>query len=169
MTSRQNRVLNVRIFPDTYARTLGVKRRVSERELQRLITRILLLTKSEVQERTPVGATGHLRGGYAIERPQRIHGGRLRGALVNAILYHDFVEEGRLPGRMPPPQALERWVGSKLGIGEPERSQVAFAIARNIGLTGTEPQWMVRLGWAKTRRRIRPELRKLGLRVARAR
>ncbi len=43
------------------------------------------------------------------------------------------LETGRKPGRMPPPQALERWASLKLG-----NRAAAFQVARKIASSGTQ-------------------------------
>jgi len=50
--------------------------------------------------------------------------------------YGAYVEFGRGPGRMPPPQDLRLWVQRKVG-GDPE--EILWPIVRAIGQRGTKP------------------------------
>lgn len=66
---------------------------------------------------------------------------------INMADYADFVDQGRSPGKQPPPDAIEKWVRSKGltmdGSSQPlERQQksLSFLIGRKIGEEGTQPQ-----------------------------
>jgi len=65
----------------------------------------------------------------------RIEGEGLDMALIvgSGVKYALYYERGRGPGRMPPPDALVRWVKQR-GMNE----RMAFVIARAIGLKGTK-------------------------------
>ncbi len=156
--------IGVQIVPNKATDKLSRMAAQTRPALRNTINRIVIRAESEVVKRTPVGAFNALRGGYATD-PATI--ARLQGAVVNPILYHDWVEEGRNPGRMPPVQALVPWVGVKLGVPVEARHQVAFLVARAIGARGTQPAGMVKAGWAATKRHIRPELKKAGLQIRR--
>jgi hypothetical protein len=92
--------------------------------------------EAEVVGRTPVGATGQLRGATATE----IRGTRLNliGEVTNPLLYAPIVERGRRPGKMPPVDTIEYWVRRKGIAGGEEARGVAFVIARAIGARGTK-------------------------------
>lgn len=132
--------------------------------IRNTINTILVTAESNVVKRTHVGATGTLRGAYATT-PATLS--FLQGSVDNPILYHDWVEEGRMPGRMPPVEALIPWVGTVLGIPVEQRPQVAFAVARQIARFGTKPGRQVEKGWAATKRRVKPELVRAGLKITR--
>jgi hypothetical protein len=125
------------------------------------------ITRTEVVQRTPRGWSGALADSYHTEL-QAAGTAHPRAVLSNPLIYHDPVEDGRRPGKMPPPAALVPWVGSKLGIPPgSERDQVAFLVARAIGRRGTTGQKMVADGWQAARRRIRPLVQKLGYDIVR--
>lgn len=122
--------------------------------------------RSAVAAETPVGWSGNLRGAYGTTlqvRPKRII-----GAVVNPVPYHDIREEGRKPGKMPPPAVLIPWVGSKLGVPPDERAEVAFLVARKIGKKGYKGAHMVEKGWKSARHQLAPILAKAGLKIVRA-
>ena len=160
-------MIRARVVPNHAAKAFG---NAAARSPMRLATAMRLgieIGKSEVVQRTPVGWSSALRGGYHTE--MRGQGTiRPRAILANAILYHDVREEGRRPGRMPPVAALIPWVGSKLGVppGD-ERRQVAFLVARKIGRRGYPGAFMVRDGWTAARLLIRPIFTKLGYDIVR--
>lgn len=130
-----------------------------------LVREIIERGRTNIVKRTPVGWSGALRGGYSTEIRRRGTKSPI-GVIANPIIYHDFVEDGRGPGKRPPVTALIPWVASKLGVPPgPERRSVAFLVARKIGQAGTPAQKMVEEGWDETRDEIKPRLKKLGLRI----
>lgn len=130
-----------------------------------LMRRITEKGRTNIVKRTPVGWSGALRNGYQTEI-RRANTKYPVGVIANPIVYHDVREEGRNAGKPPPTAALVPWVGSKLGIPPgPERQSVAFLVARKIGQKGYEGAHMVEEGWNDTRDQIKPELKKLGLRI----
>ena len=61
--------------------------------------------------------------------------------------YYKHIEEGRKPGKFPPISAIEKWIEIKpvlprpMNNGKlPTNQQLAFLIARKIGLEGIEPK-----------------------------
>jgi hypothetical protein len=102
--------------------------------------------EAEVVGRTPVGATGNLRGSIGTE----IRGARLdiRGEVGTAILYGEPAERGRRSGRMPPVDPIEYWVVRKgIAPAGPESRNVAWLIARAIGHHGTKGAHMFERGF----------------------
>ena len=59
--------------------------------------------------------------------------------IVYATPYADVIEFGRLPGTMPPVQALVKWIQRKLGIkNKKQAKKVAWAIAMAIKNRGMD-------------------------------
>jgi len=57
------------------------------------------------------------------------------------VLYAESIEFGRNPGSMPPVSKIQSWVKRKLGVtNDKEAKRIAFVIARDIKLNGTEPR-----------------------------
>lgn len=56
----------------------------------------------------------------------------------------EAIEFGRLPGAMPPPQALETWVRDKIGANQKKARSIAWAIAKNMKKQGTQPRPFLR-------------------------
>lgn len=158
--------IGVRIEPDKATEKFRRAARVTDSEMRILLARIGIFGESAARTNTPRGATGALAGGYAVDGPKGTPG-RWQVAVVNPIAYHDIRNKGRRPGRMPPPGALESWVGTKLGIPVEDRRSVAFLVARKIAREGYEGANMVEEAWDETRRRIRPELSRMGLKISR--
>ena len=141
---------------------------VTPMALANAIRRVVVVGVGRIQTHTPVGATGALRGGYR-SAMYRVGSPSPRGVIINAILYHDWAEDGRAAGRPPPVEAIMPWVGTILGVPPgPERWSVAFRIARAIGRRGTTGAHMVEEGWRETVTVIRPELAKMGYHIVSA-
>lgn len=157
--------IRYRLLPGTAGKKMADAAIFTPVAMTALVREIMERGRNNIVKRTSVGHFAALRGGYGTE-VRRPNTKSPIGVIANPIIYHDFVEEGRGPGRRPPVEALIPWVGSKLGVPPgPERRSVAFLVARKIGQTGTEPQRMVEEGWDETRKEIKPRLKKLGLRI----
>ena len=88
----------------------------------------------------------------------------------SAVDYFPFVEEGRLPGKMPPPSAIAEWIkikpirlrdtksGKFKSKTEANINSAAFAIAMHIKTYGIKPTWFFRDAFAMHRKRLAPEL-----------
>lgn len=156
-----------RIVPGVAADKLDDVAKITPVELAAFINVTIERGRSEIVKRSPTGWSGALKGGYGTEM-RGVGTTRPVGIIGNPILYHDVVEEGRRPGKMPPVAALIPWVGSKLGIPPgPARESVAFLIARKIGRSGTPPQLMVENGWSAAVDQAETDARKLGVRIVR--
>ena len=65
---------------------------------------------------------------------------------ISLVDYWKYVENGRGPGKFPPPEAIRRWVTIKpvepspLNGRTPTVDQLAFLIGRKIANEGTNPQ-----------------------------
>jgi hypothetical protein len=155
-------MIKARLVPNTTGPALGRARRAIPGRIAVLVHTVLEQARSSIVERTPVGFSRTLRGGYQVTMT-RIGPTSARGVLSNPTPYHDIRERGRRPGKRPPVAALIPWVGSKLGIPPgPEREQVAFAVARKIGRKGYRGAHMVRDGWREAETVISPMLAKMG-------
>lgn len=61
------------------------------------------------------------------------------------VLYAAVMDEGRMPGKMPPVSALIPWVRTKIGgKDDKEIKSIAYAVARKIAEKGTEPRHYVK-------------------------
>ena len=67
--------------------------------------------------------------------------------------YASYVEHGRKPGKMPPPDILEAWAYKKFRLSHKEARLAAWALARSIAKKGTKPhpffEPAVESGWRK--------------------
>ena len=114
----------------------------------------LVLLHGQIVGRTPVGATGNLRGSIVWSRtpaPNAV------GEVTTPLRYGEVVERGRRPGKMPPTdpmESLELWVIRKLGINPPASRGVAFVIARKIAKDGTRAAGMFAKGLAASKSEI---------------
>lgn len=118
----------------------------------------------EVMTRTPVGASGNLRGSIFTE----IKGegqGTIRGVVASRADYADHVEFGRRPGgRMPPWQEgspLYRWVVRNLESRNGDFESVAFLVARATARRGTRGRRMFARALEENRSRIEGRIREL--------
>ena len=67
--------------------------------------------------------------------------------------YASYVEYGRKPGKMPPPDILEAWAYKKFRLSHKEARSMAWALARSIAKKGTKARPFfepaVESGWRK--------------------
>lgn len=67
--------------------------------------------------------------------------------------YASYVEYGRKPGKMPPPDILEAWAYKKFRLSHKEARSAAWALARSIAKKGTKArpyfEPAVESGWRK--------------------
>jgi hypothetical protein len=96
----------------------------------------LYLTR-EMTLRTPVGATGNLRGSIRGDMVGRHHA--VVGPTGGASLYAYWADQGRRPGTPPPYEAIAYWALRVLGSRDP-----AWAIVRKIARKGTKGSHFVR-------------------------
>lgn len=71
-------------------------------------------------------------------------GGEQFTVVLNLVDYWKYVEEGRKPGKFPPPKAILKWITVKPVIPRPihgklpTKQQLAFLIGRKIATEGIE-------------------------------
>ena len=67
--------------------------------------------------------------------------------------YASYVEYGRKPGKMPPPDILEAWAYKKFRLSHKDATSAAWALARSIAKKGTKArpyfEPAVESGWRK--------------------
>ena len=67
--------------------------------------------------------------------------------------YASYVEYGRKPGKMPPPDILEAWAYKKFRLSHKDARSIAWALARSIAKKGTKAspffEPAVESGWRK--------------------
>lgn len=67
--------------------------------------------------------------------------------------YASYVEYGRKPGKMPPPNILEAWAYKKFRLSHKDARSMAWAMARSIAKKGTKArpyfEPAVESGWRK--------------------
>lgn len=115
----------------------------------------------DVVPNTPVGVSSRLRNSMVSEVTQTMGSvvGRV-GSSLTAEIYPMVMEKGRRPGaRMPPPQALERWVHIQLGVPNERALSVAFVIARSIARRGIKGHFMLKNAWESNRLKVREYLK----------
>lgn len=113
-----------------------------------------------ISEAAPVGVTGNLAqsfgggasGGLDV-RGATIE--TLEGRVFSSLPYAVVIDQGREPGRRPPPvDAIALWVERVLGIGGAETENVAYVIARSIGRKGIKGRQFVAEGVEKATPRL---------------
>ncbi len=137
------------------------------REAMAEITEML---KREVAMRTPIGASGNLRGSIFTE----IRGesrGALRGVVASRVPYARYVEFGRRAGGRIPPwregSPLYRWVAHKLESRNGDFESVAFLVARAIARRGIPGRRMFARAFEDNQSRIDRRIRELLDEIAR--
>lgn len=72
--------------------------------------------------------------------------------------YASYVEYGRKPGKMPPPNILEAWAYKKFRLSHKEARSMAWAVAHSISKKGTKArpyfEPAVESGWRKMMAKI---------------
>lgn len=141
---------------DEQLRRLGQFEQVASRHLTTAMNQSVLTLVAEVRPLVPVGVSARLRNSIASEVRNE---GRLSivgvvGSTLKDEVYPAVMEFGRKPGRMPPPDALERWVHLKLRVPAEEARGVAFLVARKIGAHGIKGKFFMKHGWEKARPRV---------------
>lgn len=87
----------------------------------------------------------------------------------SAVDYMPFVEEGREPGKMPPPKAIAKWIkikpirlrdatGKFKSKTEANINSAAFGIAMHIKSYGIKPTWFFRDAFKMHHKRLAPEI-----------
>lgn len=121
------------------------------RRLRAALQDMVAMLQGEVVKRTPVGATGLLRGGITTDvRGTGFHD--MRGtvsATGAAAKYAAVVEHGRSPGAFPPRAPLELWAQRVLGD-----ASLWYVVARKIARSGTKGQFMFRDALRKNRSKL---------------
>jgi hypothetical protein len=78
--------------------------------------------------------TGQLKDSFRV-----VHDDLGRPYVASPLIYARVMDEGRLPGKMPPVSALFPWVATRLGGSDPGKiRQKAFAVAKSIAENGIE-------------------------------
>lgn len=129
---------------ETFIKDLQGIPAVVAQENEAAMVKSLAVAHGEIAGGTPVNI-GNLRGSEVTSiRGEPIN---LTGNVYTDAVYGWPVEEGRTPGKPPPPvDAIEYWVRRKLGIPDTESRQVAYIIARSIGRKGTKGYQMFSQG-----------------------
>ena len=122
------------------------------------------MLRREVMARTPIGASGNLRGGIYTEVKGE-NPGVLRGVVASRAPYADHVEFGRPPGGAMPPwregTSLYRWVVRNLESQGGDFESVAFLVARGIARRGIRGRRMFARAFEDNRSRIEERIREL--------
>ena len=128
------------------------------------------ILRREVMARTPVGASGNLRGSIFTE----IKGENpsvLRGVVASRVPYAGYVEFGRRAGGGIPPwregSPLYRWVAYKLGPPDGSIERVSFLVARSIARHGIRGRRMFARALEENQSRIEGRIRELVDEIAR--
>ena len=137
------------------------------REAMAEITGMLM---REVITRTPIGASGNLKGSIFTE----IKGENpsvLRGVVASRVPYAGYVEFGRRAGGGMPPwregSPLYWWVVRNLESRGGDFESVAFLVARAIARRGTRGRRMFARALEENQRRIEERIRELLDEIAR--
>jgi HK97 gp10 family phage protein len=119
-------------------------------EVRKGITRSVIQIEADAKRLVPTD-THHLQ--RSLTHEVTASGRDVTGRAGSNVNYARFVEEGRRPGRMPPPAALEGWARRKTGS-----ISAAFLIARAIGRRGTRPQPYLKPALDRNRQAIGREM-----------
>jgi len=112
-----------------------------ERKMHTTMEAILVLLEGlavDITHRKQLVNFGMFVGGIQADTVRGSPHTGMHGALLFTAPHSEFVDQGRKPGRPPPPAPIELWVRRKLGISDDDKvREVAFLIARAIGHRGT--------------------------------
>ena len=128
------------------------------------------MLRREVMTRTPVGASGNLRGSIYTEIKGE-NPGALRGVVASRAPYAGYVEFGRRPGGAMPPwregSPLYRWVVRNLESQGGDFESVAFLVARAVARRGIPGRRMFARAFEDNQSRIDRRIRELVDEIAR--
>lgn len=88
-------------------------------------------------------------------------GGELSYEAGFEISYAEYVENGRLPGKMPPVKMIAEWAKKKLRVDDRSKMSVGFVIARKIAASGTKAKHFFSEAVEKVTKTIRDDLQGL--------
>ena len=128
------------------------------------------MLRREVITRTPIGASGNLKGSIYTEIKGE-NSSVLRGVVASRVPYAKYVEFGRRAGGAMPPwregTSLYRWVAYKLGPPDGSIGRVSFLVARSIARHGIPERRMFAHAFEDNQRRIEGRIRELLDEIAR--
>lgn len=129
--------LELQIHSKALAEAMRKAPDVLSRNLDKAINRIVIEMANDARSKAPK-ANSHLTNSINIRRPSA-----LVGKVVPGMDYARYVEEPTGSGGTPPVQAMMDWISVK-GITprdpDMDRRDLAFVIAKQIAISGTEPQ-----------------------------
>jgi hypothetical protein len=139
---------------DKLARGLAAAGSSLAGDVRQTMEAALLLVEGDARREAPQD-TRRLSGSIVHE----IHGqgAALTGTVGPSVRYGFYVHQGRRPGRMPPPRALEGWA-RRHGLNP-------YAVARSIARRGIPPNPFMARALARNRTRISQLFGRLGITV----
>lgn len=155
---------------DRFSRRLQAFPQDLERNMRQAMTLSLLAVERDARRAAPQD-TRRLAG--SITHQITGSGTAIQGRVGPSVQYGRFVEFGRRPGRMPPPQALVGWVRRHSELRFARRTQAreqevlrrAWLVARAIGRRGVRAQPYLRPAYERNRAAIRGVFARMGVRV----
>lgn len=148
---------------DRMAAAWAQEPQIVQRELLAATMESGLLLQREVQELTPVGATGLTRQSIGAREPE-VLADRVIGVVGSSLAHIVPVEVGSRP-HMSPIQPLADWARAKLGISQDEARSVAWAIATKIKREGTKGAHMFRRAFDANLEQVRRNYVAAGQRI----
>lgn len=140
---------------DEQVKKLGAFNQVAAKHMRKAMSQSVITVEGRAKVHAPVGVSGRLRNSMSSEvRGTGIDVVGWIGSTLKAEVYPSVMEYGRAPGRMPPPEALQRWVHLKLRVSEADALGVAFVIARKIAARGIAGRHFLRRGYEESRSKI---------------
>ena len=141
-----------------------------EGNMRQAMTASLLMVERDARRNAPQDTR---RLGGSITHSITGQGAAIVGRVGPSVQYGRFVEFGRRPGRMPPPQALVGWVrrhselrfARRTPAREEELLRRAFLVARAIGRRGVRAQPYLRPAYQRNQATIVRLFRAMGVGV----
>lgn len=122
---------------------------LADRHLTHAMNQSVVTLESRIKPLVPV-FRGRLRGSIGSQVTKDGPGsivGKV-GSSLKSETYPVVMEFGRKPGaKMPPPDALERWVHLVLGVPDDKAPGVALAVARSIARKGIKGRRFMQRGF----------------------
>lgn len=140
---------------DEQVKKLGAFDRIASKHMRKAMSQSVITIEGRSKVHSPVGVSGRLRNSMASEvRGTGVDITGWIGSTLKAEVYPSVMEYGRAPGKMPPPEALQRWVHLRLGVPDEMALGVAFVIARKIGQAGIKGRHFLRRAYEESRVKI---------------
>ena len=150
------RVEGLEDFERNIARLQRATRNEADNTLKKGGMKIVAESQKNLRKEPNSNNTGALSNSGRVRK-----GGELSYEAGFEISYAEYVENGRLPGKMPPVKMIAEWAKKKLRVDDKRKMTVGFFIAKKIAESGTKAKHFFSEAVEKVSKTIRDDLQGL--------